>query len=179
MISTQNLSLYKIASEYQSLFNQLYDPETGEINMEIQAQIDALEPSAEKKCIAVTKWINNMRSDKREIEFLKAEILKREAAYEKEINKWENYLRSNMERLQITEVKCPLFTIRLKKNPYSTDIFDESLIPEKFMRTREIVKTEVKADKNAIKEEVLKTGVQIPGASVQQKTKLEILTDKI
>jgi hypothetical protein len=174
-----NLSLYKIASEYQSLFSQLYDHETGEINMEIQAQIDALEPSAEKKCIAVTQWINSMRGDKREIEFLRSELLKREAAYDEEITWWERYLRTNMERLKITEVQCPYFTIRLKKNPYSTDILDESLIPERFMRTREIIKTEVKPDKNAIKDEVIKTGVQIPGASVQQKTKLEILTDKI
>jgi hypothetical protein len=34
-------------------------------------------------------------------------------------------------------------------------------------------------DKTAIKEEVLRTGIQIPGAKVQQKVKLEILVDKI
>ena len=30
-MNTQNLSLYKIASEYQFLFSQLYDHETGEM----------------------------------------------------------------------------------------------------------------------------------------------------
>jgi hypothetical protein len=78
-----------------------------------------------------------------------------------------------------SEVKSPFFTIRLKKNPYSTDITDASQIPIQYMNTREIVKVETKPDKNAIKEEVLKTGVQIPGANVHQKVQLQILIDKL
>lgn len=173
------LSLYKLGNEYQQLFSQLYDHETGEINEAVDAQLSALQPVTEKKCIAIGAYIKDLESEKREIEFLKAEIAKREAAYTKEIGKWHTYLQSNMERCGITVVKSPYFTVKLKKNPYSTDIYDEDQIPEKYMKTREIVKVEVKPDKNAIKEEVLKTGVQIPGASVQQKTKLEILTDKL
>jgi hypothetical protein len=69
--------------------------------------------------------------------------------------------------------------LKIKNNPYSTNIVDENKIPERFMRTRIIEKKEIKPDKNAIKEEVLKTGIQIEGAIVEQKTKLEILTDKI
>ncbi len=79
----------------------------------------------------------------------------------------------------ITEVKCPYFTLRIKNNPYSTDIVSEKDIPEKYMKSREVIKMEVKPDKNLIKEDVLKTGIQVPGAYVAQKTKLEILTDKI
>ena len=60
MNSSQSLSLYKIANEYQSLLNQLYDQETGEINEEVQEQIDALEPSAEKNVLLspliLKKW---------------------------------------------------------------------------------------------------------------------------
>jgi len=179
MNSTQNLSLWQIGTEHQKLLSQLYNHETGEVDMDVQAQLDALEPSAEKKCIAITSWIRKMEADKAELEFVEKQISERKAAYTKELNKWHDYLESNMKRLGMKEVKCPYFTIRLKNNPYSTEITDESAIPEKFMRTREIVKVEVKPDKTAIKEEVLKTGVQIPGAIVQQKTKLEILTDKI
>ena len=120
-----------------------------------------------------------MESDKREIDFLKEQIAARETAYIKEINRLQDYLKINMERCKIKEINCPYFTIKLKINPPSTDILDESQIPEQYMRTREIVKTEIKPDKNAIKEEVLKTGVQIPGAFVTQKTQVKISIDKL
>jgi hypothetical protein len=179
MSNSQSLSLYHLGKEYQSLLSQLYDPETGEVNEQIDAELTALSPTIDNKCIAVASWIESMRSEKASIEFMKQQILKREAAYDKEINKALTYLDNNMKKFGIKEIKCPYFTIKIKTNPYSTDIEDESQIPERFMRTRVIEKTEIKPDKNAIKEEVLKTGVQIPGALVQQKTKLEILTDKI
>jgi len=172
-------SLWEMKNEYQMLMSQLYDPETGEVNQEVDAQITALSGNAENKCISVASWIKHIQSEKKQIEFMKEEILKREKAYEKEIEKNMGYLKRNMDDFGISEIKCPYFTLRIKTNPYSTDVFDESQVPKKFMRSREIVKIETKPDKNAIKEEVLKTGVQIPGASVQQIRKLEILTDKL
>ncbi len=179
LTTTKNISFYQLGIEHQKLFSQLYDYETGEVNSEIEAQISALTETTEKKCIAVTSWIKKLESDKRELEFLKDELAKRESAFNKEIDKSKKYLQDNMERCKITEVSCPYFTIRLRKNPYSTEILDESLIPKEYLKTKEIVKIETKPDKNAIKEEVLKTGIQIPGTYVGQKTKLEILTDKL
>lgn len=178
-MSIQRNSLWNIKTEYQSLIANLYDHETGEVNEEVDKQLSALSESAENKCIAVATWIKNLEADKKQIEYMREEISKREAAYQKEIDKRLQYLQSNMESLGISEVKCPYFTLRIKKNPYSTEVFDESQIPEKYMKTKKIVKIETKADKNAIKEEFLRTGVQVPGTSVQQKKKLEILTDKI
>jgi hypothetical protein len=175
----KSLSLYNLGNDYQHLFSQLYDAETGEVDEVVDAQLSALSTDVQKKCVAVATWIKSMESEQREIEHLKNEILNREAAYKKEISKWHDYLKSNMERCKISEVKCPYFTLKIKKNPFSTEIFDESLLPSKFMVEREVVRIDKKADKNAIKEEVLRTGVQIPGACVQQKTQLQILTDKI
>lgn len=172
------ITLWKISKEYQQLIDQLYDYETGEVNMEVQSRLDELEPSIEKKCIAITSWIRKMQSEERELENLMREVIERRDAYKNKINKCSEYLETNMERCGIKEVKCPYFTIRLKKNPYSTEIVDESLIPKEFMKTREIVKIETKPDKNAIKEEFLK-GNSIPGANVTQKNKLEILINKI
>lgn len=179
MSAQRSLSLYHIGNELQNLLSNLYDQETGEVNMEVDAQISALSTSAKDKCISIASWIKGLESDKKQIEFMKDEILKREAAYNKEIDKRLDYLKRNMESCNMTEIQCPYFTLRIKKNPYSTEVVDASQIPERFIRTREIVKVEKSPDKNAIKEEVLKTGVQVPGASVQQKTKLQILTDEI
>lgn len=175
----RNLSLYQIGNDYQGLFNQLYDEETGEVNMEVDKLLSELSLTAEKKCIEVAKFIRKIQSEKREIEYLKEEITNRDEAYKREINKMSSYLQSNMERLGIKQIKCPYFTINIKVNPYSTEISDESLIPERFMRTKEIVKIEVKPDKSAIKDEFLSTGLQVPGTRVQQNTKLEITIDKL
>jgi hypothetical protein len=179
-MSIQRLpNLWQIKVEYQSLLSKLYNHETGEVDMEVDAQLNQLTDNAESKCIAIAQWIKNLELERNQIEYMKKEILKREEAYEKEISKRFDYLKSNMEGCGISEIKSPYFTLRIKSNPYSTDVTDESQIPERFMRTKEIVKTERKPDRVAIKEEVLKTGVQIPGAYVGKKTKLEILIDKI
>lgn len=175
----KSASLWQIKSDYQSLLSDLYDHETGEINQEIDLKLCELADSAENKCIAVASWIKQMQSEQSQIEYMKQEILKRESAYQKEIDKRMDYLKTNMTSFGITEVKCPYFTLRIKSNPYSTDIVSEKDIPEKYMKSREVIKMEVKPDKNLIKEDVLKTGIQVPGAYVAQKTKLEILTDKI
>lgn len=172
-------NLYQLTTEYQKLLPNLYDQETGEVNEEVEAQLNALSLTSEKKFIAVASWIKSMEAEKKEIEFIKKQIEEREAAYDKEINKATNYLDHHMKRCNIKEIKCPLFTIKIKINPPSTEIFDLSQLPEKFIRTRKIEKVEKTGDKAAIKEEVIRTGIQVPGAYVQKKTKLEIITDKI
>lgn len=171
-----NISLWKISNDYQQLLSELYDHETGEINQAVQSRLDELEPSIEKKCIAVSSWIRKMESEERELNALLQEVEERMGAYKKQITKCNEYLQSNMERCNIREIKCPYFTIRLKKNPYSTEILDEHLIPKEFIKTREIVKIETKPDKNAIKEKVLNEGIQVPGALVTQKKQVRNLS---
>lgn len=179
MNAQKELSLWQLTQEHQNLLSQLYDYETGEVNEIVQAKLDALEPSIEKKCISITKYIRKLESDERELDNLLNEITKRKKSFEKERERYKKYLQDNMERQGIKELVCPYFSVRLRKNPYSTEIINDELIPEQFMKTKEIVQVEVKPDKNAIKEEVLRTGIQVPGAYVSQKNKLEILTDKI
>ena len=84
-----------------------------------------------------------------------------------------------MEYAGIDKIECPYFTVRIKTNPYSTDILDESLIPKDLINYKVIEKVEAKPDKTRIKEQVLKTGIQVPGACVAKKTQLKIEIDKI
>jgi hypothetical protein len=172
-------SLYKLSSEYQQLMAKLFDPATGEIDPVVDAEITALAPTVESKAIAVASYIRSMEDEKRNIEILREELMERQAAYDNRIASQQKYLQTCMEMASVTEVTCPYFTIRLKKNQHSTDITSESAIPAEFFNERTVTKTERKPDRNRIKEHVLKTGYQIPGATVLQKTKLEITTDRI
>ncbi len=177
MNANKELSLWQLTNEHQKLLSELYNFETGEINDIVQAKLDALEPNVEKKCISVSKYIQRMESEERELSYLLKEIENRKNAYEKEIEKYKNYLEYNMRTQGIKEIKCPLFTIRIKKNPYSTEITNKDEVPKEFVK--KVIKTEEVISKTLIKEEVLKTGIQVPGAYVAQKEKLEILISKI
>lgn len=174
-----NLSLYQLSHEHSLLISQLYDHETGEVDSAIEEKLSASSQSVENKCISVASYIQHLESEKAQLDHIKKQIKEREAAYEAKIERMERYLKSNMEYAGIEKVECPYFTIRIKANPYSTEILDESLIPKDLMTHRLIEKVEVKPDKNAIKEQVLNSGIQVPGAYVSKKTQLKIEIDKI
>lgn len=175
----KNLSLWQLTNEHQQLLSQLYDHDTGEINELVQARLNELEPSIEKKCIAVTKWIRKIESEEKQLDELLNEITDRKRAYEREGEKYKRYLQENMERQGIRELVSPFFSVRLRRNPYSTEIINQDEIPQQFIKVKEVVKVNVTVDKCLIKEEVLRTGHQVPGAYVSQKNKLEIVIDKI
>lgn len=171
-----NLSLWQLTSEHQSLIDQLYDSETGELNEIVQKKIDENFPAIENKCISITNYIRKLEHEEIEVEALldrlMAEAKTRKKAYQNKIEKLNNYLISNMERSGIKEIKCPFFTIKFQQNTYTTDIININEIPERFIK--EVVKVEIKADKNAIKQEVLLTGKQIDGANVQVTKRIKI-----
>lgn len=173
------LNLYNLTFEHQRLLSELYNHETGEVNELVEAQLNALAPLVNDKCIAVAHWIKKIEANKRELEHIKEEINKREETYNNAINRWYDYLKSNMEKCGLKKVECPYFTIKIRNNPISTTIINEFDIPAKYLITKEITKVVTVPDKNAIKEEVLKTGKQIPGTNVSKKTKIEIIIDKL
>lgn len=173
------LSLWHLTEKHRELLSNLYNYETGEVNEVVQEELNKLIPNEEQKFIAVTKWIKKLEYDMKEVDRFIEEVKSRKNAYEKEIERFQKYLKDNMEKIGIKEISCPYFSIKIKKNPIGTDIIDEEKIPPIFLRAKETVKIDIKPDKNAIKEEFLKTGVQVPGAYVSQKNRIEILTDVI
>lgn len=172
-----NLSLYQIGNEYQQLLDQLYDWETGEVNQEIQARIDALEPMGEKKAIAISSFIKNMEAASKEIEDARKLMAKRQERIDKQVASLKNYLMFNMKRCNITEISCPYFKIKIKKNPYSTEVFDESQVPDEYKC--KVIKEVITVAKNKVKEDFVNNGVIVPGTKVERKEKLEISLDKI
>ena len=179
MNSDTNLTLWNLTREHQKLLSELYDYTTGEVNEIVQAKIDALFPKVEDKCIAYTHYIRKLESEEQELEKLEKEVKRRRKAYEERIEAIKRRLQTGMESIGISKIECPYFSIRLRKNPYGTEIINDQEIPSHFIKVREKVTVEVSIDKARIKEEVLRTGIQVPGAYVSQKNKLEILIDKV
>ena len=81
-----------------------------------------------------------------------------------------SYLLDSMRRMQIERVDCPMFSISIRKNPTSVDVFDYLKVTGEYLR--EIPKSYV-IDKTLVKE-ALKAGKDVPGARLKQTHRLSI-----
>lgn len=100
-------------------------------------------------------------------------MTERRDAEKKRVNKTVEWLLTSMVALKITEIECPVFTISVKKNPPSVEIFNEKLIPAEYMRKPEPVPVVEVPDKKAIAEK-LKAGEEVGGCKMVKKVRLVI-----
>lgn len=162
------MNLYQISAEFSQILDELYDEE-GNVNQQALIKLEQNELAMEKKSIAIASYIKNLDAEREAIDNAKKAMAERERRYKKKIDELQGYLLTNMERRNINHITCPYFDIRLKKCPPSVDIIDESLLPEKYKRT----KIETHPDKIKIKDEMM-MGVIIPGAQIKTNLRLEI-----
>ncbi|HWI50099.1 MAG TPA: siphovirus Gp157 family protein [Rummeliibacillus sp.] len=162
------MQLYKITNEYENVFNQI--DENGEMTQDMIDTLDSLQLDFENKAVCVATYIKNLEAEEAAISQAMDDMKTRKLRLSKQVESMSDYLQFNLQRLSITEIKsCPYFKIRLKQCPASVDVFDEDAIPAEYWREK-VVTT---VDKIRLKE-VLNCGVEVPGASIQRKIKLEI-----
>jgi Siphovirus Gp157 len=163
------MQLYKIANEYEEVLAKLFDEETGEVNENAVAILEITQDAAKEKSIAIASYIKNLDVERKAIEEAKKEMIKREARLDKEVDYLNNYIKINMERCGISEIKSPYFVIKLKKCPIFPDIVDENSIPDNYKKIKQVVTI----DKLKLREEML-AGVIVPGAQLKQNNRLSI-----
>ena len=162
------MKLYEITNELQGIFDNI--GEEGELTEEMLSNLDGLQQDFEQKAISVAAYIKNVEAEETAIAEAIKDMSTRKQRLTKQVQGLTDYLQFNLQRLSISEIKSsPYFKIRLKQCPPSVDVFDENKIPAEFWREK--VTTSV--DKIMLKE-VLIEGVEVPGASIQRKIKLEI-----
>lgn len=161
-------ALYEIANEYQILLNDIMECE--EISAE---QMDALtnaNSNMEDKAKAVAAFIRNMESEQQAIENAIIDMKKRSNRLENKISYMKNYLKENMEKCNIKEVKSPYFDIKIRSNPISVMVIDEKQIPKDYFKE----KIFLSLDKVKIRDD-LKNNIMVPGTTLFQNTRLEII----
>lgn len=163
------MKLYQLADEYQQALEVLDDPELPE--EVVRDTLEALQGGLVQKGQAVAAFALNLSA---EIEALKAHE-KRVAAKRKTLEAREawmrEYLKSNMERCGISEIKAidGTFTAKLQKGRSSVVIDNEQLIPddsEFVLWTRSVDKTAIAA--------AIKNGQEVPGAHIETRPALRI-----
>lgn len=162
-------SLYEISNQYQALMQQVLECE--ELSAEQLDALDNVSDNMEDKAKAVAAFIRNMEVDREAIEKAVFYMEERMGKLTKKIDSMREYLKSNLEKCNIKEVKSPFFDIRVKQNPCSVRVLDETAIPPEYYR--ETVKVTRSLDKMQIVQK-LKENIVIPGVILEKRTRLEI-----
>lgn len=167
------VNLYQLTSEYKMLAERLasadFDAETVRDTIEASGLVDDLTAKAQSlECIARGALAHH---DTIDAEIARLQALK--AQRDKIAQGLRDYLRENMERAGIEKIECPLFSIGIRKNPPSVEITNIDDVPFSFWRTPEPKPPVSAPDKAAIKD-ALKRGEEVPGARLNQTTRLEI-----
>lgn len=163
------MSLYAIATEYRSIVDHLMDTQTDE-----QAIIDTLDGESYDLTVKAQNTayaIKNLEATAEAIKAAEKEMADRRKAIEKRASNLREYVKTCMEIAQMSKIECPHFALTIKKNPSGVEIFEQSLVPVKFLRTPEPPPPSI--DKNAVAE-AIKAGEDVPGAMLTQGTRLDI-----
>ena len=160
------LALYEVADVYLRALERLQDSE----EQATQNMLDSLEGALEVKATNVAAYAQNLEAEVNAIQEAIDKMIARRQAAKKRIEWLRHYLKTNMDRCGITEIKSPEFVLKIKKNPPMVVIDEQSMIPLQFMR---VIPETKEVDKMALKE-ALKTGEVIPGAHLETQTRLEI-----
>lgn len=166
-MSMSNLTLYNITNKFVQLMDKVQEGELTEEEYNELGQELALELQQKgSNIIGYTKnielTINAMKEEEKRISDLRK-------ALENKLAKFKEYVKDNMERLEITKMETELGTLSITKNPMSVEIISEEAIPKEYMIIT------AKPDKTALKNHFKETGEIFPGTRiVDNKTSLRI-----
>lgn len=163
------ISLYHMTEEYRQALQELSDADLPEDV--VRDTLEALGGELIKKGEAVAAFALNIGAEIDAIKAVEKRISDRRKALEKRAENMREYLRTNMEKAGIGEIKAidGSFTAKLGKGRPSVVIDDEDAIPD----DSEYVRWSKAPNKTAIAD-AIKAGKEVPGAHLETKPTLTI-----
>lgn len=164
----KNLSLYNITNSFITLFEKA---EQGELTKEeIEEQGKDLAISLKNKSTSIIGYVRNLDLTSEAIKNEIDRLTTMKKAIDNKSAKFKEYVKQNMEELELQKIDTELGTLSIAKNPASVEIYDESMIADEYKKEKVTVTIDQTAIKNAIKE-----GKEVEGARlVEDKTSLRI-----
>jgi len=163
------LTLFEIAQEYRQITDVLMDTQCDE-----QTLADTLEGERwplELKAQNYGFVIRNLEASAEAIDNAIVQMEARAQAMKKRAEALRARLKQGMEIAGVSELSCPYFAMKIKKNPPSVEVWDENQVPESFWVQPPPPAKRI--DKKAIKA-ALDAGQDVPGAKASQGTRIEI-----
>lgn len=164
-----NLSLYNITNKFIEIMDkvtegELSEEEYNELGKELAVEL-------QNKSSNIIGYIQNIESFINAVKDEEIRLAEMKKTAKKKLSKFKEYVKENMERLDLTDIPTSLGNLKITKNPMSVEIEDEGKIPGKFKK----VEMNIKVDKTAIKKYFKETGEIVPGIKiVDDKTSLRI-----
>ena len=155
-----DLSLYQLTNG----FMQVYDAaENGEITEELAKEIQAeLQTALTNKSTNIIAYYQNKQSLINGID----EEIKRFQDFKKseksKLDNYKEYVKNNMELLGIEKIETPVGKLTIAKSPISVEIINEDESPNEY----KTIVTEIKVDKNKIKDNFKTTGEIVAGVKI-------------
>lgn len=156
------MNLYELSSNYRAIQEMDLDEET--LRDTLDSIIGEVEPKAEN----IVKWIRNLKGENTAIKEEETRLKNKRITNENKIKALSLYLEDFLKNSGLTRLKTGLFTLSIQNNPPSLEIYDATLIPDKYL-----IEQLPTIDKQAIKE-LLKQGIEVPGAELKQTKGLRI-----
>lgn len=162
-----DLKLYELSTQYLKLAHQLAD-----LDLDAQTVADTIEASGLTDDIADKAQGIEMvcRQLTKDVPAIDAEIKRLKALKdhrERIADGLHAYLLYHMQQTGITKIDAPLFSIGVRANPPSVDVFDEALVPAEFLVPKYSI------SKTALKEAMV-SGREVPGARMTQTQRISI-----
>lgn len=164
-----DLTLYNITNKFVDLMNkaqegELTEEEYNELGNELTLEL-------QNKSANIIGYIKNSESLLEAIKAEETRLSNMRKAGENKLDKFMQYVKECMEKLNLKEIPTELGSLKINKNPMSVEIENEEEVPEEF---KTIVQT-TKINKTAIKNHFKETGEIIAGVKIiDNKTTLKI-----
>lgn len=157
--------LYEIVGQYRELADLANDPDCELTHEAIAATLEGVEGEFNEKAKKVGFLINSVSSNIDVIDTEIKRLQERKKIIENRDKNIRDYLKKNMEALEISRISCDLFDITLAKGRNSVIIDDEKKIPPEFVS----VKSELVPDKKALLKAMTGDDAkEIEGAHIQR-----------
>ena len=152
--------LYNLTGQIKELNEMADDPEMAEA---VKDTLESLDMELTEKATNIMSLVSNRNSDIKAITDEIARLTQRKKQIENFQNGLKDYLRVNMEALDMKKITCPLFTISLAKGKDIAVITNSDELPDEFVKI-EMTTKPVKAD--ILK--ALKAGEEVKGAHIEK-----------
>lgn len=167
-----NLTLFNIADDYLAALQTLESlAETGQLSPEVVADtLEGLSGDVEAKATNVIAYARSLELESNAIREAFAPMLERAHQLDKKAEWMRAYVKTQMERTGITEIKSPYFVMKLQSNPAKVIIDCEAALPQDCWR---VVPETREPDKKAIKAR-LEAGENLTGAHLEKGVRLVV-----
>ena len=156
------MNLYELARIYAELQEMDVDEQT------FLDTLESIQDVAASKVENCSNWMQNLNSEITAFKKEENRLKKIRMAKENKLKWLKKYVQDFLEISGVTKFEIGIFTLSIKKNPPSLEIYDATLIPEQYLKPQDPV-----LDTQKIKE-LLQKGEEIPGATLKQTKGLRI-----